>query len=53
MFPMPAPVLIPMEASGEFLNELEDELIMDFGSVSAENNALDAFGFSMVLLFMS
>ena len=52
MFPMPTPVLIPMEASGEFLNELEDELIMDFENVSAENNALDTFGYTLALLFM-
>ena len=43
---------IPIEASGEFLKQLEDEMIMDFGSVSAENNALQSFGCTLALLFI-
>ena len=39
---------LPTEGSGEFF----DEMMMDFGSISAEYNALNTFGYSLVLLFM-
>ena len=52
MVSIPTPATIPKEASGEFLKQLEDEMIMDFGSVSAENNALQSFGYTLVLLFI-
>ena len=52
MVSMPTPVMIPMEASGEFLNELEDEMIMDFGNISAKSISLETFGYTLALLFM-
>ena len=35
-----------------FQEEMEDEMIVDFDWISAENNALGAFSSSLILLFI-
>ena len=52
MVSVPTPVMIPIEASGDFLGELEDEMIMDFGSISAKSTSLETFGYTLALLLM-
>ena len=52
MVSVPTPVMIATEASGDFLSELEDEMIMDFGNISAKSTSLETFGCMLALLFM-
>ena len=52
MVPMPTSVMITTEASGDSFSELEDEMIMDFGNISAKSTSLDTFSYTLALLFM-